>query len=75
MNTMCTRSQFDICQESVMNVQDVPNGSVSLCECFGKKTNQALKGIRDVDVRQVARPLSVNAGEREIFVIQNATTV
>ena len=30
----------------------------------------ALKGIRDVDVRQVVRLLSVNAGEREIFVIQ-----
>ena len=36
---------------------------------------QALKGIRDVDVRQVVRLLSVNAGEREIFVTQNVTTV
>ena len=35
---------------------------------------QALKGIRDVDLRKVL-DLSVNGGEREIFVIQNATTV
>ena len=29
MDTLYTHSQFDICEESFMNVQDVPNGSVS----------------------------------------------
>ena len=40
-----------------------------------KMPYQALKGLSDVGVRQVVRLLSVNAGERKIFVIQNATTV
>ena len=40
-----------------------------------KMPYQALKGLRDVDARQVVRSLSVNAGKRKIFVIQNVTTV
>ena len=36
VNTMFTRSQFDICHESFINAKDVPSGSISLRECYGK---------------------------------------
>ena len=46
------------------------------CESVSEKMPYlALKCIRDVDVRQDVRNLLVNGREREIFVIQNVTTV
>ena len=44
MNTMSI--WYNICQESYINVQDVPNGSVSLRECFGKDAISGSQGLK-----------------------------
>ena len=45
LNAMFTRSQFEICQEKFMSVEDVPSGkSLSVRECHGKTAITGAQG-------------------------------
>ena len=72
LKSLFTRGDFNVCKESFLHTDDVPEGVTSVREAHGKTAISAGGGSRNAIAKLVVTPIVANVSRLENSVIQNA---